>query len=167
MKLTIKSLVEHKYLSRKKLENNEFSLPAEVQAVDVALNFLHSDAKVGVAVVGMIVVEMKNGCYFDQLCIVAIVAKSLVAQIEDHDCHLVELQMALVIFGKSSLAVEAVPLVAVVIHVKMGKKKKKWSIFITTGYRYNSMKWFAGKFDLSLNSVDCFIFSSFYSVFNQ
>lgn len=84
-----------------------------MQAVDAVLDSLHLDAKVGVAAVGMIVVGMKNGCYSVRRCIVAIVAQSLVAQIEAHGCHLVGLQMALVIFGKSSLAVEAAPLVAV------------------------------------------------------
>lgn len=100
------------------------NLPADVQAVDV-LSFPHLDAKVGIVAVGMVVVGMKNDWYFVRQCIVAIVVQSLVARIEAHDCHLVELQMALVIFGKSSLAVGAAPLVAVAMHIEMRKKERK------------------------------------------
>lgn len=79
-----------------------------------------------VVVVGMIVAETRNGCYFVPQCIVVIVAQSVAVQTVDHVDHLIGLQMALVIFGKNSLAAAAVPVAVDVIHWKLEH--------FTTGY---------------------------------
>lgn len=87
--------------------------PAEVQPVVVVLNYLHFDATIVAAVVQTIAAGIGMDCYSVQLCIAAIVAQSVVGQIECRDFHWAELQTALVKSGRSSLADEAPPVAAI------------------------------------------------------
>lgn len=87
------------------MKNASKTLPAEEQT-DVVRVCLHLDAIV--EDVAGIAVQMENYWRFDRQCIVVVAAQSVAEQTEDHAVHLVELQMALAIFGKSSLAVEVI-----------------------------------------------------------